>query len=260
MWFLSSVSYQAALAFSSVSSVNLISASSSLFVLILSALMSQRAADRFTFSKLLLVVVNLSGVALVSNFSPSLVGSGLSLFSAFAYALYLAVFSTFSAKHGRIDMNLMFGVIGLFSLFICTPLMVLVHESGLEPQLPPPTMLQFGLVALNGLVGSVLTDYLWLYATLLTNSLISSISLTLSIPLSMLADALIRLQPPNTAQILSSIPIMLSFIGATYVTTSSEKISVRKTRKAVSVEAGDISDGQVESAYLMHNEDLPSPM
>jgi solute carrier family 35 protein F5 len=164
MWFLSSVSYQAALAFSSVSSVNLISASSSLFVLILSALMSRRAADRFTFSKLLLVVVNLSGVAIVSNFSPSLVGSGLSLFSAFAYALYLAVFSTFSAKHGRIDMNLMFGVIGLFSLFICTPLMVLVHESGLEPQLPPPTMLQFGLVALNGLVGSVLTDYMWLYA------------------------------------------------------------------------------------------------
>lgn len=53
--------------------------------------------------------MNLGGVAIVSKFSPSMLGSGLSLFSAVIYALYLSVFSAYSSKNGRMDMNLMFG-------------------------------------------------------------------------------------------------------------------------------------------------------
>ncbi|KAI1722569.1 protein FAM91A1 [Ditylenchus destructor] len=232
LWFSGSMTYQLALLYSSVSSVNLISASSSLFVLVLGAIFGKRHSDKFTFGKLVLVVTNLAGVCLVSQFSSSLLGTSLSLLSALCNAVYLLAFAIIASKKGRVDMNLMFGVIGLFSLFICTPLMFFIHISGLEPQLPPPTKLQMGLVVLNGFVGSLFADYLWLYCTLLTNSLISSLSMTLSIPLSMLADSVFRKQPPDMAQLIASIPIMISFVGAAFITnTNTEKKSMSRKSK-----------------------------
>ncbi|KAI6218076.1 Protein FAM91A1 [Aphelenchoides besseyi] len=225
LWVLSSVTYQAALVYSSVSTVNLISASSSLFVLVFGALLSSHSADRFSWTKLLLVLINLSGVAIVSQFSTSIVGASLSFVSAMIYAIYLVVFSVMSRRTGSVDMNLMFGVIGLFSFVVCTPLLVIVHHTGLEPQLPFPTNQEIMLIILNSLIGSIFSDYLWLYATLLTNGLVASISLTLTIPLSMIADVVVNGQLPDLAEMLSAIPIMTSFVAATMISNSKKSAS-----------------------------------
>uniref|UniRef100_A0A914EJ56 Solute carrier family 35 member F5 n=1 Tax=Acrobeloides nanus TaxID=290746 RepID=A0A914EJ56_9BILA len=283
LWFISSITYQAALAFTSVSAVNLISSSSSLFVLILNTLCPSRSSDRFTFTKLALVLLNFGGVAIVSEFSLSVIGAGLSLFSAFSYSLYLTTFSAVSAKHGDIDMNLMFGSIGLFSFFVCTPLMFIVHLTGIESQLPPPThffvctplmfivhltgiesqlppptQLELFLTLLSGFVGSVFADYLWIYATFLTNPLISSLALTLGIPVSMLADSFFRHNAPNIMQILASIPIMASFIGAALIMNKSEKGNNSKGSNLRSsiVKVMEKSDGgSYESQNLIENEE-----
>ncbi|CAD5208896.1 unnamed protein product [Bursaphelenchus xylophilus] len=243
LWFLSSVTYQASLLFSSVSSVNMISASSSLFVLLFGALFSPFAEDKFTFLKFGLVLLNLAGVAIVSQFSSVWTGTILAVTSAFTYAIYLTVFTVMSKNTGQIDMNLLFGVIGVFSLVICTPLMFVVHLTGLEPQLPLPNMQEFIVVLLNGIIGSVLSDYLWLYATLLTNSLISSISLTLTIPMSLFADALFRLQFPDAAQLMAAVPIMASFIGASLISHSADERveTIRRSKSPLPVaKRGDI--------------------
>ncbi|KAI6203573.1 FAM91-C domain-containing protein [Aphelenchoides besseyi] len=210
LWVLSSVTYQAALVYSSVSTVNLISASSSLFVLVFGALLSSHSADRFSWTKLLLVLINLSGVAIVSQFSTSIVGASLSFVSAMIYAIYLVVFSVMSRRTGSVDMNLMF---------------VIVHHTGLEPQLPFPTNQEIMLIILNSLIGSIFSDYLWLYATLLTNGLVASISLTLTIPLSMIADVVVNGQLPDLAEMLSAIPIMTSFVAATMISNSKKSAS-----------------------------------
>ncbi|VDM72572.1 unnamed protein product, partial [Strongylus vulgaris] len=63
-------------------------------------------------------------------------------------------------------------------------------------------------------VAGILGDYLWLTAAGLTDSLSASLSLTLAIPFSFLADTVIRAQPPSGVQVLAAIPIILSFIGA----------------------------------------------
>lgn len=97
--------------------------------------------------------------------------------------------------------NYFLGVIGVFTLAICTPLMILIHFTGTELQTPLPTKEQLSIVIFVGLFGSLFADYLWLYATLLTNSLISSLSLTLSIPLAMVADSTFRGQSPNVFQV-----------------------------------------------------------
>uniref|UniRef100_A0A0K0EHM1 EamA domain-containing protein n=1 Tax=Strongyloides stercoralis TaxID=6248 RepID=A0A0K0EHM1_STRER len=217
LWFFSSTTYQASLMFSSVASVNLISASSSLFVLVFTAICPKRLHDKFTLTKLCLVLLNMFGVALVSQFSESLFGSVLALTSAISYAIYLTGFSMFTNKYGNIDINILFGFIGFFSLFFCTPLIILVHFYGIESQLPLPTLYEFGIVLLNGFVGSVLADWLWLYATMLTTSLISSIAMSLSIPMAMLADVICRGKVPSFIELIASIPILISFIGSALI-------------------------------------------
>lgn len=185
------------------------------------------------------MLLNFTGVAVVSQYSTSWLGSFFSLLSALSNAAYLLAFSVYTIKWGKVDMNLMFGkiffkffkiiffshflirknlgLIGLFSLIVCTPLIILLHIMDIEPQLPAPTGRQFGIVVFNGIVGSLFADYLWLYATLLTNSLISSLSMTLSIPMAMLADSIFRNQPPDFIQLAASIPILISFVGAVLI-------------------------------------------
>lgn len=79
--------------------------------------------------------------------------------------------------------------------------MIILHFTGIEPQTPLPTKEQLGVLIFSGFVGSLFADYLWLYATILTNSLISSISLTLSIPFAMFADSTFRGQTPDFLQV-----------------------------------------------------------
>jgi len=67
----------------------------------------------------------------------------------------------------------------------------------------------FILIA-NAFLGTLFADSIWLYATLLTGSLTSSLSGSLGVPLSMLADSFFRNQPPNIWQIIASIPIMVN--------------------------------------------------
>ncbi|VDM47727.1 unnamed protein product [Toxocara canis] len=109
LWIICTLSYQASLLFLSVSSVNLISASSSLLVLLFSAICAFSPSDRFTLTKLSLVACNLVGVAIVSEYSVSLFGTSLALFSALCYALYLVYFSYCQSSGFNVDMNFMFG-------------------------------------------------------------------------------------------------------------------------------------------------------
>ncbi|KAL3089082.1 hypothetical protein niasHT_023546 [Heterodera trifolii] len=219
LWMISSVAFQTSLAFASVTTVNLFTASCPLFVLILGAFFGKNSSDAFTGTKLALVLLNLSGVCVVSRVSGSLLGSAIAMLSAVANALYLFALSRFAAKAQRqIDAVLLLGIVGLFSLVVCTPLMFTVHNLGIERQLPLPTVRQFVVLVLNAAIGTLFADSLWLYATLLTGGLTSALSGSLGIPLSMLADSYFRNQPPSAWQVLSSIPIMISFLGASLIT------------------------------------------
>uniref|UniRef100_A0AC35TIS1 EamA domain-containing protein n=1 Tax=Rhabditophanes sp. KR3021 TaxID=114890 RepID=A0AC35TIS1_9BILA len=258
LWFFSSTTYQAALMFSSVSSVNLISASSSLFVLAFTGLFPRTNADRFSFIKLVLVLANILGVALVSQFSESFIGSMLALVSSVAYAIYLTGFAILAHKHGNIDINILFGAIGLFSVFICTPIMFLVHHYDIEPQLPFPTTYEVGMILLAGFIGSVLGDYLWLKATALTSSLISSLSMSLSIPLSMVADSFFRGKLPSPIEMVAAIPIMLSFVGAAYL----NKETINLTNNAIATNTRRVRNRTNRppspSGQLLLNDDEPT--
>lgn len=222
LWIICTLSYQGSLMFSTVSSVNLVSASSSLFVLVFSACCGSSPSDRFTVTKALLVVTNAVGVALVSEYSLSIYGTSLALFSSICYAIYLVFFSYCQSRGWDVNMNLIFGVVGSLTALVYSPLLISLHYFSIEPLFPLPDRMQLMMLILNGLVGTVFSDYLWLQATVLTSSLAASISLSMSIPLSLLADTVIRSQPPSTVQLIAAVPITISFLGAAFLQSGSE--------------------------------------
>ncbi|ETN84574.1 hypothetical protein NECAME_06810 [Necator americanus] len=109
------------------------------------------------------------------------------------------------------------GTIGLLAVIVGTPMLFILDAYGVEQLHPTPDGEQILSIVLAALFGTLLGDYLWLTAARLTDSLSASLSLTLAIPFSFLADTVIRGQPPSGIQLLAAIPISLSFIGAAIV-------------------------------------------
>lgn len=225
LWLMCSFTYQAALAFTSVSSLNLVSSSSSVFVLAF-AICFPSANNKFSAYKCLLVIINIAGVIIVSHYIPSFIGALFAQISALSYAVYLFAYGHFEEKYGKLDINLMFGTIGVIALVFGTPTLNLLDKFGVEPLHPLPNATQFSSILFSALIGTIVADYLWLLAAGMCDSLTASLSLTVSIPLSFFADTVIRSKAPTLAQIVASIPILLAFVGAAYAQSSS--VSIRK--------------------------------
>ncbi|GMR53661.1 hypothetical protein PMAYCL1PPCAC_23856, partial [Pristionchus mayeri] len=242
-WILSSFTYQVSLLFTSLSSLNLLSASSPVFVLILSICLPSSNSLPSPL-KCLVVLINLFGVALLSQTdsisSPSI---ELALFSAFCYAFYLVSLSNFVSTYGQIDTNFLFGSIGIVSTLISLFLLPFLDWIRIEELLPfPPFKIWMALLA-STFLGTLVADRLWMEATLLTSSLVASLSTSLSIPLSFLMDSLLRQEYPSSIQLIASIPITLSIIGAS-VLEGRKGLNGGKTGTHMSIERESLIDNE----------------
>lgn len=236
LWLLCSFTYQAALAFTSVSSLNLVSSSSSVFVLAF-AICFPSTNNRFSAYKCLLVAINIAGVLIVSHYIPSFLGALFAQMSALAYAVYLFAFGHFEEKYGKLDINLMFGAIGVIALVLGTPTLNLLDRFGVEPLHPLPNATQFSSILFSALIGTIVADYLWLLAAGMCDSLTTCLSMTVSIPLSFLADTVIRSKAPTLAQVIASIPILVAFVGAAYAQNPSTSIRKGLSKRVRKVES-----------------------
>ncbi|KAK5966337.1 EamA domain-containing protein [Trichostrongylus colubriformis] len=95
-------------------------------------------------------------------------------------------------------------------------------------------------------LGTLLADYLWLTAAGMTDSLSASLSLTLAIPFSFLADAVIRSKPPTGIQLIAAIPITVSFVGAALLQNKRSSPQPSETRHS--------SDDEDSAALLNDDE------
>jgi len=68
------------------------------------------------------------------------------------------------------------------------------------------------LLTLNGLLGTVLSDYLWARSVLLTTPLIATIATSLSIPLSLIADTIIHGSTFTVLYFTGTILVILGFV------------------------------------------------
>ncbi|KRX97649.1 Solute carrier family 35 member F5 [Trichinella pseudospiralis] len=77
-----------------------------------------------------------------------------------------------------------------------------------------PNSSQWRYIILNGLFGTVLSEYMGCF---LTSSLIATLSLCLVIPMTLLVDHILWKTEFSIALYIGTIPVLISFFGATYL-------------------------------------------
>uniref|UniRef100_W5LQT8 Solute carrier family 35 member F5 n=1 Tax=Astyanax mexicanus TaxID=7994 RepID=W5LQT8_ASTMX len=219
VWFLANLAYQEALTDTQVAIVNILSSTSGLFTLVLAAIFPSNSSDRFTLSKLLAVILSMVGVAVVSVSamdSPGgkgTIGSLWSLLGAGLYAIYIVMLKRKVDREEKLDIPMFFGFVGLFNLLLLWPGFVLLHYSGLE-SFEMPSQLVISYILINGLIGTVLSEFLWLWGCFLTSSLIGTLALSLTIPLSIMTDMCMQKTSFSWLFFVGAVPVFLSFFLA----------------------------------------------
>ncbi|KIK06883.1 hypothetical protein K443DRAFT_673779 [Laccaria amethystina LaAM-08-1] len=232
LWFIANWAVNASLDFTSVASATVLSSTSGFFTLGVGRLFR---VEKLTIIKVAAVFTSFTGVVLVSlsdsksSQQPSgpasrpslhevtdrlprpILGDTLALISALFYALYVILLKVRIRSESRVDMQLFFGFVGLFSVVICWPIGLILHLTGGEIfELP-----RDGKVLTGVLINMAITlssDYLYVLAMLKTTPLVVTVGLSLTIPLAVLGD-FFRGKDTHAQVIFGAALVLISFIA-----------------------------------------------
>ncbi|KAF3930549.1 hypothetical protein ABW19_dt0202808 [Dactylella cylindrospora] len=180
LWFVANWFASACLEHTSVASVTILSATSSIFTLVFGALFR---VERFSWVKLAGITVSLTGVALISKADATkgsdaseaaptngekthtvaeiLLGDGMALMGALCYGLYTVLLKVKIGHESRISMQLFFGFVAVW-----------------------------WVIAINSSI-TVISDFCWVFAMMYTTPVIVTVGLSLSIPIALFGDMII---------------------------------------------------------------------
>jgi len=228
-WFIANWTYNVGLAYTSVTSSTIISGMSVVFTLGFGSFLG---LERPTRGKVFGVFACIAGTALVAladgedtpSESPTDVSSDefraiggdiASLIGALFYSGYtLLIEKFFVGGDDRVDMALVFGLIGLVNFIVVTPLVFVLHFSSLE-SLADLTWPLLGWIVINGLVNNVVSDYLFARAVLLTTPTTVSVGLSMTIPLATVTDAIVATSFPPLPTVLGAVFVTGGFLAVT---------------------------------------------
>ncbi|KAE8743555.1 hypothetical protein FOCC_FOCC010802 [Frankliniella occidentalis] len=216
LWFLANYTYQVALAHTEAGMVALLSCTSSLATLLLAAAFPANQGDHFTLSKFVAVCMNLVGLVLVfmadHSFEATIpMGGLLALISACFYAMYLVFLRRKVDNEDKMDIPMFFGFVGLWNLLLLWPVFFLLHYTNLE-KFEWPNQRQWAYLLLNGIIGTVISEALWL-GCFLTSSLIASVAMSLTVPMTMFADVVLKQVHYSVILYLGALPVCFAFLA-----------------------------------------------
>ncbi|KZF26584.1 hypothetical protein L228DRAFT_206852 [Xylona heveae TC161] len=225
IWFVANYFTSACLEYTSVASSTILLSTSSIWTLFFGSVLR---VEHFTLKKFIGVLASMAGVILVSSVDLSgetdenrgsfphkskgqiALGDTLAFLSAVMYGLYTVLLKKRIGNESRVQMPLFFGLVGLFNLLLLWPGFIILHFTGVESFQLPPTARIFSIVFFNGLT-SVLSDFTWAYAMLLTSPLIVTVGLSLTIPLSIVGQVILNDQRSGPMYWLGACVVFLSF-------------------------------------------------
>ena len=216
-WFLGNFSYQMALSKTEAGVVNVLSSTSSFITLLLSACFPSDSSDRLTVSKVCGVGFSICGVILVSYSDIHIEDEGTipkgvlwALSGSFFYSIYIVLLRRKVSHEENMDVPMFFGFVGLFNALLLWPGFFICHFTNSEP-FELPSAKQWELLVLNGLIGTVLSELLWLWGCFYTSSLIATLAIGLTIPMSIIADMVWRKRSYEPVFMFGVVPMFFSF-------------------------------------------------
>jgi solute carrier family 35 protein F5 len=222
IWFAMNYLFNLSLTLTSVASTTILSSTSGIWVMVFSSVLLR---SRFAWPNIAGVMCCIVGAVIISLKDQSsssssssssdqkrtISGDVASVLSAIFYGLYTVVLRWRVSDESRLDMRLMLGLLGFFNMTLLWPLFFILDYSNVEAFRVPPLKV-IGALFLNGLLGTVLSDYLWSLSVLLTSPLIATIGLSLTIPLAVVADAILRSADFGWAYLLGSAAVLVGFV------------------------------------------------
>ncbi|UNI18704.1 hypothetical protein JDV02_004958 [Purpureocillium takamizusanense] len=251
LWFLANYFASACLEYTSVASVTILTSTSSVWTLIFCALFR---VESFSIRKLVGVMASLVGIVLISTVDLTggsdenrgsfphktpgqiAIGDSMAFLSAVIYGMYVTVMKRRVGNEDKVDMQLFFGLVGVFNLAFLWPLFFVLHWTGLEPvcwpaRAPrctrrscpsgllltrcqfemPPTGQVWVIIIVNSL-SSFISDISWAFAMLLTTPLVVTVGLSLTIPLSLVGEMIQYGQYSSFVYWIGAAVVFVSFV------------------------------------------------
>ncbi|KAI9838139.1 MAG: hypothetical protein M1837_002634 [Sclerophora amabilis] len=227
LWFASNYLVSASLEYTTVASSTILASTTSIWTLLISTLLR---TESFTLHKLFGVLASILGVILISTVdlgSPDnddsrgsfphktanevAIGDAMALISAVLYGTYSVMMKRKIGNEDRVDMPLFFGLVGAFNIMFLWPGIVILHFSGVERFSLPPTNRVWEIILINALI-SVVADFSWAFAMLLTSPVVVTVGLGLTIPLSLIGGIILHHQHSSVAYWFGAAMVLVSFV------------------------------------------------
>ncbi|KAF2432460.1 hypothetical protein EJ08DRAFT_669481 [Tothia fuscella] len=226
LWFTANYFMASCLEYTTVASSTILTSTSSIWTLLIGTLWG---VEIFSYRKLAGVLASLAGIMLISTVdlsgsndenrgsfphkSPREIAAGdaMAFFSAILYGLYAVVMKKRMGDEGRVNMPMFFGMVGVLNLVLLWPFFIILHVVGLETFELPPAGRVLTIILVNS-TSSLVSDFCWAYAMLLTSPLIVTVGLSLTIPLSLIGQMVLDAQYSSFLYWVGAVVVFMSFI------------------------------------------------